>query len=341
MATRPIPRFDFTPARLREALLRDGVAAVKLAGGLGAAAAAPWSFCEDLLGERPLMVERQPIRPRPGGRSFSSGTAPAPFHTDSQRHLGAPPDLQLMLCLAAADRGGESRYLDSWALLGRLEREEPALFRALFEVYRRIPFVFGDFFGTTASARRGSLVFTHSAIASGDPVASRLAPHLDAEPAYELKAEPGELLAIHNHRLLHGRRGFEDPKREFVRLLVWLRAPLPSPARYLAYAEEVAAAARLRLAGHPRRVRERLGLEAEPRGPGAERLEIVLELLRGTPPGVLAAKHQVPEAELYRWREAALSAARDALGDEPLAGGDTPAAMERALEELRGLSVGA
>jgi hypothetical protein len=44
---------------------------------------------------------------------------------------------------------------------------------------------------------------------------------------------------------------------------------------------------------------------------------VVLELLRGVAPGVLASRERIPEAVLYRWRDAALAAAGRALDESP------------------------
>ena len=43
------------------------------------------------------------------------------------------------------------------------------------------------------------------------------------------------------------------------------------------------------------------------------RLDAVLELLTGAAPAVVARREGISEAELYRWREDALGAARDRL----------------------------
>src|SRR4051794_29409997 len=53
------------------------------------AVASPFAFAERVLGVAPLLVERQPIRPIEGGRSFASSRADTPLHTDSQMFLGA------------------------------------------------------------------------------------------------------------------------------------------------------------------------------------------------------------------------------------------------------------
>jgi len=97
----------------------------------------------------------------------------------------------------------------------------------------------------------------------------------------------GETLAVDNHRMLHGRTGFEG-ERDFVRVLAWFARPLAVHARY----------------------------EARTPPPRAgSRLDVVLEMLTGVPPARLAAREGVTEAELYAWRTRALAAASSALED--------------------------
>ncbi|WP_437946107.1 hypothetical protein WME98_35620 [Sorangium sp. So ce296] len=79
------------------------------------------------------------------------------------------------------------------------------------------------------------------------------------------------------------RRAFEGGARELVRLLVWMAAPLPSPPAYRALAAQVAEAASRRLAGAP----------APPEA--RRRLGAILEMVRGVPPRVLAARERIPE----------------------------------------------
>ena len=215
---------DVTGDAAREPCARQGFAVVRPAAELSPeeAARAPWLFAERLLGERPRLVERQPIKAIPGGRSFASSAGPAPLHTDSQSFAGTPPAVQVMACVRPADRGGESVLVDAWALLDRIAASDPDLYRLLFEAPRRIPFVFGDVFGPTVALRGGAFVFTQAPVAPpGDPVAARLAPWIDAAPRIERAVSAGEILVVDNHRMLHGRRPFADPAREHVRLLVW------------------------------------------------------------------------------------------------------------------------
>lgn len=246
----------------------------------------PWGWAEALLGRRPLLLERQPIRPIPGGRSFASRDGGAPLHTDSQALLGVPAHLQVLLCARAAAAGGETTLVDAWRLVERLERDDPALHTALFDAPRTLRFYFGTFTGPTVSRRRGHVFFTHPpAPAPGDAVGARVQAAVERQPRVVRRLETGEVLVVNNHRLLHGRLPFQDPARELVRLLIWLHEPPAAPPR---------------IAG---RAREAPPLPAP--GPlDARRRAVVQELLAGAPPGVLERREGVREEELYRWRDA-------------------------------------
>jgi len=276
----------------------------------------PWGASSRILGERPDLVERQPIRPVPQGRSFASGAMAAPFHSDSQTFLGCPPHVQVMACRQAASLGGESLYLDTWPVVATVERDAPELLTRLFTVPRRFPFVFGDFFGPTLSLRGGGLVFTHTAFPEeGDEVGIALEPFLASAATLEIKAEAGDVLVAHNHRVLHGRRAFDGVERSFTRVLAWRRDPLPSPPAWRGFAEQAAALLKARLATAPVPVRERLGVADAPDPEARRRLRAVLELLRGVPAGVVSARERIPEPELYQWRSTVLSAALAALSE--------------------------
>lgn len=274
-----------TAAELRAVLAAHGHAIVPTPGG----ASEPWTFIERVAGIRPAMVERQAIRPLPDGRSFASSTAFTPFHTDSQDYLGTPPGLQAMICRRAAASGGATRLIDGWALLERIERDDPALFEALFATPRSHRFYFGDLVRPTVMTA-GVLAFTHAALPATDPIGRALDSYLACAPVIELAVRDGETLLVDNHRMLHGRTAFAG-ERDFLRLLAWLPAPLGEHPRY----------------------RARVTRAATSRGDA--RLAAVLELVAGAPPARLAAREGITEAELYAWRNTALSAARAALGD--------------------------
>ncbi|MBK5255333.1 MAG: TauD/TfdA family dioxygenase [Vicinamibacteria bacterium] len=247
----------------------------------------PWGFAARILGERPALVERQPIRPISNGRSFASSMMVTPFHTDSQLALGVPPMFQLMLCVKPAESGGESLFCDTWAVLDAVERADAELYAALFEVDRHQPFLFGDVHGPTVSRRGGHVVFTHSALAV-DRLAVRLAPFLARAPVIEVRPASGDLLVANNHRLLHGRRAFNDPRREFVRLLVYANSPFSVPEPLARHVLDVPAEP------PTLRMSDRQTLIAD-------------EMIRGAPPGLLSRREGVPEADLYRWRDAVLA----------------------------------
>ena len=167
------------------------------------------------------------------------------------------------------------------------------------------------------SLRSGSLVFTHSAFPEeGDGVASALRPFLESAAVIEVKAEAGDVLVAHNHRWLHGRRAFDGTERAFTRLLVWRRAPFPSPEAWRGLARDAAARWKESLPSASALVHERLGLADEPDSQAQRRLRVMLDLVRGVPAGVLSAREGIPEPELYRWRSRALSAALVALAEE-------------------------
>jgi gamma-butyrobetaine dioxygenase len=298
--TADVVRIDWNeaegPARVREVLAAHGLAWIRIGAVAEEARAAPWAFAERLLGTRPLLVERQPIRPIANGRSYASGTMEAPFHTDSQCALGVPAAVQVMVCVQPARLGGECLFLDTWPLVERIACEDPALAEALFAETRTQPFVFGAVCGPTVARRGGHLVFTHSAVAD-DVLARRLRPYVASAPVVALAPEAGDVIVASNHRMLHGRRAFTDTSREFVRLLVWPRDPLPAPAALAARARDV-------------------GEGAAWSEEGRQRLEVTLALLRATPAGILSAREGVPEERLYRWRDRALRAMLDALGDD-------------------------
>lgn len=273
----------------------DGAAIVPLASAWSttpellreAAAASPFSFAARLLGVEPLLVERQPIRPIDGGRSFASTRVDTPLHTDSQMVLGMSATLQILICVKPAARGGESVLVDGAQLLTRLEREDPAFASVLFDVDRVQRFYFGDVAGPTVALRGGHLAWTCApaagAAAHGDDrIAVALAHALASERPIVHALRPGDALVASNHRMLHGRRPFEGD-RELVRLLVWLERPLAADPRHVARAREVS---------------------PPPDWTTLARVRAVLAILRGVPPAKVASDSRVAEATLYAWREA-------------------------------------
>ena len=249
----------------------------------------PWDVARALVGDVE-MVERQPIKPIAGGRSFASSMGAAPLHTDSQLFRGRPPNLQVLGCVRASSSGGESLVLDFHRVLPRVEKSDPALFDALFRVPRSFPFVFGDLLCTTLSVVGDELVFTHAPRAN-DAIGTALLRYFDEPEVIALRA--GDLLLVDNHRCAHGRTAFEDPTRELQRILIWQPQ---APARGTTNWSE-----RASREGHPP---ERTTDRNVPASHEAE-TAIVTDMLRGVPPGALATRHRIPEAWLYAFRDGA------------------------------------
>lgn len=265
----------------------------------------PWSLVDALLGAPAVLLEVQPIRAVPGGRSFASSMVDTPLHTDSQQWRARPPELQLTACLRAAERGGESLLLDAHALLAAIARDDPRSFDALLRMPRCMPFVFGDVLGPTAALRGGRCVVTHTPRPrDDDAIAQRLAAAIARCEPEVVHLRAGDVLLLDNHRVLHGRRGFDDPRRELLRVLAWLDAPLGPTPPWASVAREVAHAIDGELRDESPAVRRSFGLED--RGEPDLPTRAVTAMLAGAPPGMLSARLGVPEPQLYLWRDAAV-----------------------------------
>ena len=68
------------------------------------------------------------------------------------------------------------------------------------------------------------IMWTHSPLPPTDAIGEALAVELERERVITLTVKPGEALLVDNHRMLHGREAFDDPQRDFIRLLAWLPA---------------------------------------------------------------------------------------------------------------------
>jgi gamma-butyrobetaine dioxygenase len=258
----------------------------------------PWAFAERLVGALPRMVERQIIRPIDGGRSFASNDRETPLHNDLQLFLGAPADLQVMVCVRPAARGGESILVDTWPLALAIAEADPQAFEALFAVERRFPFIAGTLTSPTIARFGDRVSFVHTPrIVQGDELAARVTGWLAERAPRRIALRAGETLVVDNHRVLHGRTAFDDPRRELVRLLVWLREPRAVPERIVSRARSAAV--------------ERPSIDIQPEV--EDELGLVLRMLAGGSPGGIAARLGVPEPRLYELRDLVLSSALDAL----------------------------
>ncbi len=270
---------------LAAAVAAQGYAVISAPEWVRAAPSDPWGIGAEVVGERPRMVERQPIRAVTGGRTFASGRGPAPLHTDSQLFQGSPPHWQVLFCVQPARTGGDTLLLDSRDVLSAVE--DTALSDALFSVQRRMPFVFGDIEGPTVAWAGSSVCFTGTPMPNDD-VGHALALLYPSLPTTTLRLRAGEVLVVDNHRFLHGRTAFEGP-RMLERILLWVEHPAPPLPALAARAQ-----------GTLVRPLDRAHLTLPP----IDRARAMVDdMLRGVPPGVLAERHRLPEALLYVLRD--------------------------------------
>ncbi len=233
------------------------------------------------------MVERQPIRPTAAAKSFAGSAAFTPFHTDSQDFLGAPPACRSW-CAGAPRRSAARPGCSTGGPCSTGSSAPTARC-------------------TRRSRARRACTGSTSATSRGPPSPSSRSLGVDA------LADASDRRDRHGARARararagdrgHGPRRRDAPRRqpphaartrrvrrndrEFVRVLAWFARPL---------------------AEHPAQ-------RGEQGRSSLGRLTVVLEMLVGVAPSRLAAREGVSEAELYEWRNRALSAAKAALDAE-------------------------
>jgi hypothetical protein len=259
------------------------------------------------------------------------------LHTDCP-YAGLPPHAQVMVCVEqAAGGGGETTLVDVWEVAARIREEEPDLFEALFEDVRHFRFGHADHLGPTLSCRLGNLVCIHpTAPMPGDVTGERFQRWLDRTEPVTFLARPGDVYINNNHRCVHGREAFADPRRLFKRLLVWGATPIfAAPPELLAKARSRARRLEGELDGAPRWVKDSVGATASPidERPYARLTEILKSLAEVTNVRSLGVGGAADE--LTYWQDAVLSAALEVLSGEipPLA------ERSRALASIHARSV--
>jgi gamma-butyrobetaine dioxygenase len=141
-----------------------------------------------------------------------------------------PPSFQLLHYLLNEVTGGETILVDGWSVLAELEREDPESYNLL----ARIPVAFKIFSITHDTYAEEPIIQLHSdgrvklfrfSNQTAQPL--RIPPDM-VEPFYKaykklgrliledrfrvkIKALSGDMLTIHNHRILHGRTAY-DPR---------------------------------------------------------------------------------------------------------------------------------
>ena len=246
--------------------------------------AEPLDLARRLFGWRPVRARRQVVAPLPDGHPggvYWATTGEAVLHTDPPPSGVLPPSAIVMICLSPASDGGDPLLLDSWRTLEGIEAADAALFEQLFETPRRLRFGQLDHWGTTFSLRRGHFVCLHATRDhDDDPVAGPFRGWLDRTPTVRLPARKGDVYVVSNHRCLHGRTPFEDRGRRFERFLFWFAEPFAAPPPFVDRAARARARLATELAGEPRWLRRRFGVDDPPVGAAPlERLRAALELL--------------------------------------------------------------
>ena len=180
------------------------------------------------------------------GARFSVTNAESTFHTDCAFNAQMP-DYVGLLCMQTARSGGESQLVSSYALHNALLESHPEALEALYgEFYfdRRGQFGAGEspysqFPIYRWHERQLTTRYMHYYIEVGHEEAGRalgdgqlralaLVKELveSAEFQVEFNLEPGQMLFVNNHWILHNRTAFEDHaevqyRRHYVRL--WLK----------------------------------------------------------------------------------------------------------------------
>lgn len=172
--------------------------------------------------------------------TFSQTSGEAGMHTDSQ-YFQEPEPLFALFCLRADAPGlGSNQLVDLRALIYRLERERPELVQQLREPYPfRVPSIF------CRSGRDEEVELLWAPIVSegilryrldtledacalpgvsiSDPQREALqvlSEEIERAPRLQYHLQPGELLLVDNHRMLHARTAFTSPHRFLYRVRV-------------------------------------------------------------------------------------------------------------------------
>jgi gamma-butyrobetaine dioxygenase len=168
------------------------------------------------------------VRPVPDPNHLAYTDAELGLHTDNP-YRDPVPGFQFLHCLQSSDEGGESQFVDGFAVAADLKAEDPEAFAILDST--PVSFTFQDTDTFLENARpviacdlRGQVIAVHYnnralaplSIPAGRMLAfyraCRLFSQILREPHYEmrLRLEPGDLVAFHNHRVLHGRTSFQN-----------------------------------------------------------------------------------------------------------------------------------
>ena len=156
-----------------------------------------------------------------------------PPHTD-EAYLASPPGINVLHCVRPADHGGESILVDGFYLAGQLRKHSPAHFETLATVsqpfHRIVPDdgvyqyvcakvftlddedeVVGFRYHTRALAPLNVSPERVVRLHAANSALSRLM--LDPANQACFKLAAGEAVFFDNHRVMHARKAFDDPRR--------------------------------------------------------------------------------------------------------------------------------
>jgi alpha-ketoglutarate-dependent taurine dioxygenase/DUF971 family protein len=185
-------------------------------------------FAESIGHVRETAFERvHNVRHDPQGYNVAHTSLELKPHSDLPSYHW-PPSIQLLHFLVNETTGGETVLVDGWAVLNDLRRDNPAAFDTLCRVPVTFQ-LFSDDEDTRATApivqldtagRIQIFRFSNQLALPLDAAFTDVGDFYDAyrtlgrmidSDAYRLqfKTESGDLLTVHSHRVLHGRKAFD------------------------------------------------------------------------------------------------------------------------------------
>jgi alpha-ketoglutarate-dependent taurine dioxygenase len=187
-------------------------------------------------------------RPLAEGGRYHQTNASGVVHSDSPQWPDVP-DYVALLCVRAALRGGESKFISGYSVLKRLQELSPNVVHELYGGFlfdKRGDFAAGEAPVTAAPVFRWAgdelhFRYLRAYIDSGQallglPLSAAQMQALDAldvvlaadELVVKAWMAPGDMQVLNNHFVVHDRTPFEDhpqPERRRLMLRTWLRRP--------------------------------------------------------------------------------------------------------------------
>jgi gamma-butyrobetaine dioxygenase len=185
-------------------------------------------FAESIGHVRETAFERvHNVRHDPDGYNVAHTALELKPHSDMPSYHW-PPSIQLLHFLVNESIGGESTLVDGWAVLADLRRDDPAAFDTLcrvpvtFQLFSddedtraTSPIVLLDTWGNVRLFRFSNqlalpLHAPFDEVGAFYDAYRTLGRMLDSDDyKYVFKTDNGDLLTVHGHRVLHGRKAFD------------------------------------------------------------------------------------------------------------------------------------